>query len=45
MRRMVPGRPRALGAAVAIAVLTAMLVPAVAGPKPTKKKPRPLKIQ
>ena len=45
MRRMVPGRPHAVGAALALAVLAAALVPAVAGPKPTRKKPRPLKIQ
>ncbi len=44
MRRMVPGRPRALGAALAVAALAALLVPAVAGPISTKKKTRPLKI-
>jgi flagellar basal body P-ring protein FlgI len=41
---MVPDRPRALGAAVALAVLAAMLMPAVAGPNPGKKKGRPPKI-
>ncbi len=45
MPRMVPGRPRTLGALIALAVLAAALAPAAAAPAKTKKKVRPPKIQ
>src|SRR5579875_1929265 len=44
MRRMVPGRPRALGAVMALVALAATLAHAAA-PTPNKKKARPPKIQ
>jgi flagellar basal body P-ring protein FlgI len=45
MRRMVPGRPRALRAAVALAVMATLLAHAAAAPTSSKKKARPPKIQ
>ncbi len=45
MRRMVPGRPRALGAAVALAALAALLAHAAAAPTSSKKKVKPPKLQ
>src|SRR5438270_4775277 len=47
MRRMVPGRPRALGALAALAMLVALnaTLAHAAAPTPNKKKARPPKIQ
>ena len=44
MRRMVPGRPRALGALVVMAVMAATLAHLAAAPISSKKKSRPPKI-
>jgi flagellar basal body P-ring protein FlgI len=44
MRRMVPGRPRALATLVAMAVMAAMLAHVAAAPTSHKKKARPPKI-